>query len=402
MTPCKTLRRWSLCAALALPTLACDPQAEPDALLEVELGELVVDVDVSGTLESVASLSVGPPTIPGVYNYKIAMMAEEGGAVEEGAPILMFDTSDLQRRFEAKTAERDSAATQLKMLQAAAKIEREDERLAIVEAKAAHKKAKLKADVPTELLSSIELDQSRLDLKLARRKVTYLTESARSAGASDQAEIGRWRNKRDRAEQRVTQITSSIESMKVKAVRAGTVIHHTDWRGDKKKVGDSLWRGQTAMQIVSLSEMEGRGEIDEVDVSRVQVSQEVSLRLDAQPDVELRGKIKTIAQTVQRASPDNPLKVAVVQVELGDHPGVKVRPGMRFQGRIETDRETDVLLVPLAALEFTPEGTIAHRWHNGTAEPVVVTLGRRNDTLAIVEEGLDAGDELVPVAEVHR
>ena len=381
---------------------ACQAADVPEELLHVERGALVLDVDVSGTLESVASLSVGPPAISGMWDYTIAMMAEEGKEVAEGDPILMFDTSKLQQQLEGKTAERDTSAAQLLVKRSAAKIAREDEALALAEAKAALNKAKLKADVPPELMSEIELEQFELDVDLAKKKVAHLEATAKAATERDQTDVGRWKSKHDRAEGRVQEIGRSMELMTVPAPRAGTVIHHSDRRGEKMKVGDSAWQGSTIIEIVSLAEMEGRGEIDEVDVSKVALEQAVSLRLDAQSEVELRGTVTEIGRTVQRASRDNPLKVATVRIAIEDNADVKLRPGMRYRGHIETDRVEDVLLVPLAALEYTDEGPVAHVVRNGQVEQVVVTLGRRNDKYTVVLEGLEEGDDVVPIAEVQR
>ncbi|MBL4685245.1 MAG: HlyD family efflux transporter periplasmic adaptor subunit [Nannocystaceae bacterium] len=380
---------------------ACGATGATPDLIAIERGSLVLDVDVSGTLESVESLRVGPPGVAGVWNYKIAMLAEEGKQVDKDAPILGFDTTELNNRLESKQAERDSASTQLQMKQAAARSAREDERLGMVEARAEMRKARLKADIPEALLSTIELDQSKIDLDLAKAKVAFLTKKGESAARRDNFDLGRWRTKRDRAERRVTELQASIGQMTVLAPRAGTVIQRANWQGDKKKVGDSTWRGETILRVVSLDQMEARGEIDEVDVSRVAVGRTVSLRLDAQADLELRGRVKEISRTVKRASPDNPVKVAVLLISLEDNPGVKLRPGMRFRGHVETDREDDVLLVPLEALEHTAQGPVAYRRSGGT-EVVPVELGRRNDTFTVVLSGLEEGDELVPVAEVHR
>ena len=392
-------RRTALAWALLLVGAACRVQPEAPPTVVVERGELVIDVDVSGTLESVTSLNIGPPALPGVWNYKIAMMAPEGEAVAEGDPILMFDTTELQRRLEGKVAERDSAATQLLMKRAAVKVARADEKLALAEAKAELRKAKLKAEVPAELLSTLELDKSELDLTLARDKVAYLESKAESAVKRDQSDLKFYESKRDRAQQRVEEITDAIDKMTVKAPRAGTVVYATNWEGEKKKVGDSAWRQEDILQIVSLAEMEGKGEVDEVDVSRVAKGQAVKLRLDAQTDVELRGTVKTISRTVQRTSPDNPLKVAVLQIELAPDEAVKLRPGMRFRGRIETEREQDVLLVPLEALRHTEEGPVALRRAAGGVQEVAVELGRRNDKLAVVTAGLQEGDEIVALTE---
>jgi len=389
----------ALALALALLGSACRVGPSKETTVTVERGELVIDVDVAGTLESVTSLRVGPPPLAGVWNYKIAMMAEEGTEVAKDAPVVAFDITDLQRRLERKTAERDSAAAQLLMKRSAVDVARADERLALAQARAELGKAKLKADVPAELTSSIELGKAEFELEFARKKVAYLKSKAEWATRADASQVSWWRSKRDRAEARVAEITASIQRMTVKATRGGTVVHKTNWRGEKKKVGDSAWRAETLLNVVSLAQMEGTGEVDEVDVSRVAVGQSVSLRLDAQSDVELRGRVKTISRTVKRASPDNPLKVAVLQVALDENEAIRLRPGMRFRGHIETEREADVLLVPLDALRHTPSGPVAHRRVGDATEVVAVTLGRRNDKFAIVTDGLADGDELVRFLE---
>ncbi|MCA9767904.1 MAG: HlyD family efflux transporter periplasmic adaptor subunit [Gemmatimonadetes bacterium] len=393
------MRLRGLCLALALGLAAlgaCAPgSAGSQRWVSVEQGTLVVDVDVSGTLRSVDSVVVSPPGIPGVWDYKIAMMAPEGEAIEDGAPLIAFDTSELDRRLEEKKSERDSAAKQLETKQAAAKVAEQDARLAMAEAQAELRKATLKAEAPPEITSVVELEKARLDLELAQAKVAYLRRKGESAGRRDQAEIERWRSQRDRAEGRVAEIEAAIGQMMVPAPRAGTVIYETNWRGEKKKVGDGAWRAESVLEVVSLDQMEARGEVDEVDASRVAVGQPVSLRLDAQADVELRGTIRELGRSVQRQSPENPLKVVRLEIALEPAEGTRLRPGMRFRGKVETARVEDALLVPLEAIVATPEGPVAHRRSGDGIEVVPVTLGRRNAEQVEVTGGLAVGDELV-------
>jgi multidrug efflux pump subunit AcrA (membrane-fusion protein) len=306
----------------------------------------------------------------------------------------MFDTTELKQLLDGKVAERDTADTNLKMAMSTAQMNREDEDLAVAEAKAELRKANLKAEAPQDLTAELELEKAKLDLALAREKVTHLLRKGANAKKADQADIKRWKGKRDRARGRVEEITAAIERMAVKASRTGTVIYQTNWQGEKKKVGDRAWRGESLLQLASIEKMEAGGEIDEVDVSRVAVEQPVSLRLDAQPDVELRGTLQEISDAVQRTSPENPLKVARVVVTLDETHDVALRPGMRFRGKIETERIGDVLLVPLEAIETTPDGPVAQRRNGLSVEAVPVELGRRNATHVEIVDGLSEGDEL--------
>lgn len=408
-------RRWlaALLLAASPGVLACSSAAEDAQWVAVERGVLVVDVDVSGTLRAVDSMPIGPPAIPGVWTYKIAMMAPEGEELAQGQPILAFDTSELERRLESKQSERDSAAEQLEMKRSAARVAEQDARLALAEAEAARHKAELKAEAPPDLTAVVELEKARLDLELATAKVAYLRRKGESRRKSEQAELARWRSQRDRAEGRVAEITTAITQLTVLAPRAGTVIYETSWQGEKKKVGDAAWRGEQVLQVASLAQMEAQGEVDEVDASRVAVGQPVSLRLDAQADVELRGSIREISSTVQRQSPDNPLKVVRLEIALDPREGARLRPGMRFRGNVETARIEGALLVPLEAIVVTPEGPVVHRRTalggvgSDGVEPVQVTLGRRNAEQVEVTEGLAEGDEIAaapqaPTPEAKR
>jgi HlyD family secretion protein len=385
-------------AVLAVLLMACSAgEAASGAVPElavVERGELALTVEVSGAVQSVDAVRVGPPSIPELWNYQIQMMAPEGEVVEKGTPVLAFDTSELQRRLDTWTADRDSAATQLELQRAAGKVARQDEALAIAEAQAELRKARLKADAPEGLTAVIELEKARLDLQLAEKKVDYLERKAVSAQKQSASEVSRWRHKHDRSAQRVEELKAAIAQLTVTAPRTGTVIHQTNWRGEKKKVGDNAWRAETVLQIASLDHMEARGEVDEVDIAKVKVGQPVSLRLDAQADLELVGRVRNLGHGVQRASPETPLKVVMVDIELQPNEAAKLRPGMRFRGRIETGRVGDVLLVPLDAIFPTDDGPVAYRERGGVLERVGVTLGARAADRVVVTEGLQEGDEI--------
>ena len=85
--------------------------SRPEGSFLVERGDLVVAVEVTGTLHAVESSALGPPQIRDMWQFKIAMMAEEGKEVTAGQPVLSFDTSELQQRLQIKQADLDTART---------------------------------------------------------------------------------------------------------------------------------------------------------------------------------------------------------------------------------------------------------------------------------------------------
>jgi multidrug efflux pump subunit AcrA (membrane-fusion protein) len=82
----------------------------PDvAWAEATRGDLVLSVEVNGTLQAVNSTPIGPPQVADVFDFKIAMMAPEGKDVTAGTPVLGFDVTELERKLLEKKAESESA-----------------------------------------------------------------------------------------------------------------------------------------------------------------------------------------------------------------------------------------------------------------------------------------------------
>lgn len=385
-----------LVAALAL--LACAAGCGPDVagadLIEIKREVLVIAVEVTGELAAVDSTNVMPPGLPDVWEYKIANLAEEGEEVAAGAPVVGFDASELERELDNMRNEADAALKKLEKRQVDAQLARRDEELRLQEAEAALRKATLKTGAEADRTAAIELRLVEADRKLAEMALERARGRAAQVQRTDASELASLADERAYAAGRVAIIEKNIARMMIVAPRAGTVVYPTGWGGEKKKVGDGVWRMQAVLQIVSLDKMVGRGQIDEVDLARVADGQPVNLRLDALPDVQLHGKVTSIGKNVEAHSKNDPSKVAKVELALdgkGDHP---LRPGMRFRGEVETERHPDLLVIPVGAVFVTPDGPVAYRLDGDQLAPVRLELGRRNRTSVEVVRGLAAGDRV--------
>lgn len=367
----------------------------PSAAQQVEIRrtDLVITVEVTGELEAVDSTDIMPPAIPDVWDYKIAAMADEGAELKGGEPVVAFDVSNLERELDTLRNEVDAAKKTLEKRRVDAALARKDEALKLEEAEAALRKATLKTGTSPEETAAIELALVEADRQLAEMALERARGRAAQVRASDAAELDTLTQQHAYAASRIARLEQNIAKMQIVAPRAGTVVYPTNWRGEKKKVGDPVWRMQSVLQVVSLDKMIGKGLVDEVDLARVVEGQPVSLRLDALPDVQLHGQVKTIAKSVEARSHTDPSRVAKVELslEVGKHP---LRPGMRFRGEIEAARVPGVLVIPAEAVFVTAEGPVAFRVKDGEVEPVRLQLGRRNATSIEVVSGLAAGDRV--------
>ncbi|MBV8761080.1 MAG: HlyD family efflux transporter periplasmic adaptor subunit [Deltaproteobacteria bacterium] len=361
--------------------------------VEVRKDDLVIGVEVIGELEAVDSTDIKPPPIPDMWDFKIAQMAAEGDEVKPGDPVIGFDGSEQMRELENMMNEADAAQKKLDKKRDDAALARRDDELKIAEAEAALRKASLKTGQPDDLVASIQAKETALDEQSAKLALDAAKQHAEAAKRSDDEEIQRLTEKATYAKHRVEELQGNIAKLQVTAPRAGTVVLPQNWQGEKHKVGDSVWRMEDVMSIVGLGKMVGAGQVDEVDIAKIDANQAVTLRLDALPDVQLKGHIESIAKSVNRKSQADPSKVIKLKIAI-DPTKEPLRPGMRFRGQIETAKLPGVVQVPADAVFVTPEGPVAYRETGGKLEKVKLVLGQRNQSAIEVKQGLAPGDRV--------
>lgn len=372
-------------------------RSAPDSV-RVRKDELVLTAEVDGELAAVRTTDIGPPVVREMWEFKIAFMAPESASVKKGQPVVGFDASPLQRQLEEKRSEFDEAAKKIERKEVELLGQRRDLELQLAEAQSRLEKAALKNDVPVELRSRNEVEQTKLELENAQQEQDNLSARIAAITASQQASLRALVSQRDRAKARVSELEEGIESMTVKAPQDGIVIYKTNWRDEKKKIGDTTWFGEKLLLLPDLTEMRADGDIDESDGGFVREGQRVTLRIEALPDRDFGGSVTKIGRAVRRKSGRVPNKVFRVQLVL-DKSDPAMRPSMRFRGEIETERVKGVLLLPREAVFLRPTGPVVwvKRW-NGWRE-ASVTLGRQNKKFVELKQGLAEGD-LVATADM--
>lgn len=349
--------------------------------------DLSITVEATGSLRSVENTTIAPPAIPNVWRFKIASMAEESAKVKKGERILSFDPTEMLQELERKVAERDLAAKEIENRG----LELEDTYLGLdgklAEAGARLRKARMKVDVPQRLEKSLDLEKARLDLIEAESDVASFTEQRRQAEISGKAQLQTLSYRRDRADQRVRELQDGMARMTITAPRDGLVIQVENWRGEKKKIGDTVSRWDNILQIPNLDKMEAATEVDEADAGRVAVGQPVTLRLEAHPEIEYRGEVAQIAPSVRRQSSRSRLKVYHVLIRLQETDTETMRPGMRLRADIEVDLIPDALVIPLEAVIPHSDGPTV--LVDSLQTPV--ELGARSGNLVEVLSGLELG-----------
>lgn len=383
------MKRVLLLALLA----ACSHGTADLQFADVKRDDLVIGVEVTGVLAAVDSTDVKPPPLPGVWNFKIANLANEGDDVKAGDPVISFDPSDQIRELETMKNTSDAAQKKLEKKRVDAALARREDELKVAEAEATLRKASLKAQGTPDLVASVDLKTLKLDEDNAKLVLAGAKNHAAEAKRSDEEELERLTEHAAYAKHRVEELQKNIEAMQVSAPRAGTIVMPSNWRGEKHKVGDNVWKMEDIMQIVGLGAMVGDGVVDEVDIARIAPGQPITLRLDAQPDVQLTGTVQSIAKSVEPKSDVDPSKVVKLKLALAKTT-IPLRPGMRFRGEVESEKRAHVIVVPVETVFVKPDGPVAYRQRGSGLERVKLVLGKRSTTAIEVVKGLEPGDRV--------
>jgi HlyD family secretion protein len=150
-----------------------------------------------------------------------------------------------------------------------------------------------------------------------------------------------------------------------------------------------------ATPIVVLADLEHYyidASIDETDIGSLQVGQDVSITLDAFPDITLAGKVTQIDPL---GSVAQGVVTYGVKIEVTLDEGV-LRPSMTATVDIVVAKKDNALVVPNRAVRRGTAGRYqVEVVQAGKAETRPVTIGLSNETFTEIVEGVSEGEEVV-------
>jgi HlyD family secretion protein len=151
-----------------------------------------------------------------------------------------------------------------------------------------------------------------------------------------------------------------------------------------------------------LTKMQIDTSVDEADIGKIKVRQDVEFTVDAYPDITFKGKVWQI-----RNAPITVQNVVTYDVVINvDNPELKLKPGMTANVSIIVSIKKDVLKIPNAALRFKPaeKGKTAVQqkgsgvWipEQGNPKRVPISIGISDGNYTeFVSGGIKEGQELI-------
>jgi RND family efflux transporter MFP subunit len=198
---------------------------------------------------------------------------------------------------------------------------------------------------------------------------------------------------------KVEHYQSQLAVCLIKAPTAGLVVYAGDRNYSQSQIieGAQVRERQQLLRLPDTSSMKAVLRINESQVPKLRVGQKAMVKIVGvnDPVPATLTKISPLADSGSRWwNPD--LKEYPVELTLDKTPK-DVKPGIGVQAEIYTDRLSDVLAVPLAAIyaDRTNNYVFVRSFDGEDVKPVAVKIGETNETHARIASGLKPGENVL-------
>lgn len=396
----------------------------------VQRGDIEANISATGNCNAVVTVQVGSQVSGNI----VQLFADYNTKVTKNQLVARIDPTPFQARVDQAKATLDAANAGV--VNAQANLKRSDADIANAQANVVNLKANILHaqsavnDAKTKLDRRVDMYKQGIIAKedLDTAQATYdqavaSLEAAQAQVTSAQANVVSLQAQKDVAVTQLASAQAQVKQAKATLQQAQIDLDHTEIRApvDGTVIARNMDVGQTVAASFSaptifqiaqdLTKMQVDANIDESDIGRVMEGQQVAFNVDAYPGTTFHGEVTQI-----RKAPINVQNVitydVVIQVDNSD---LKLLPGMTANVRISTDKLTNVLKIPAAALRFRPPTAAAVPAQakagqgkgratgqqliyildeNGQPKPVRVRLGIGDGNFVSVQGGDSKGGDL--------
>ncbi|NPD47778.1 MULTISPECIES: efflux RND transporter periplasmic adaptor subunit [unclassified Lentimicrobium] len=359
---------------------------------KVDSGEFVISVTTTGELDAKNSTEInGPRNLQSVEIWgeiKIDNIVEEGTIVDSGDYIASLDKTVVLNKLKDVDANLDKLNSQITTLKLDSALTLRAARDNMVNMKYATEEAKLEVDnskfepPATQRRAEISYEKSLRSLDQAAENYSLKMNKEVTSIQEVMIDYNKDQNRKN-------SILAILSEFDIKAPQAGMVIYEKTWRGDKIKTGSMIspWRPIVA-KLPDLTQMLIKTYVNEIDISKVQVGQEVQIGVDAFPEKSLTGIITQVANIGEEMKNSSAhVFEVIIDVEGQDE---DLRPAMTTKNKIITEVLPEAIFIPLECLNT--QDSIQFVYTDGRKQQV--ETAQSNEESIVVTNGLEAGQEV--------
>ncbi len=272
---------------------------------------------------------------------------------------------------------------------------------------------------------NVQNQENQFKRKIELHKVKMISDvvidDARYAVDAAKIELRNSRSRLEQVEAILRQSGERLAKTNIRAPISGTITALDIKVGETAVASQVSIAGSSLMTIANTATMFTEVNVDEADIGKVAVGQEVAIHTAAYPDVAIKGEVMTIPLSPKANAPGQGQGGASqsrnynIKVKLSDTKKLALRPGMTCRAEIFTASSGKSLALPLQAVlsnndenvELAPKkgdkkAKIEVKTENyvflnkdGKAEKRIVTIGVSDDSQQQILTGVVAGDAVI-------
>lgn len=296
----------------------------------------------------------------------VEMLAEEGKAVQAGEVLARLDDSDARRRLAAAKAGLEAARANLPLLNVN--------------------------------LSSAERELGRQrELEKGGVSSAQTLEGAETSRDGLRAQLGAAREQVNVAQANVGLAEQDIDSCTVRAPFAGIIVSKDAQPGEMVSPissGSGFTRTGIAT-IVDMQSLEVEVDVSETYIAKVRTAQPVQVTLDAYPDWQIPGQVRTVIPTADRQKATVKVRISFTQLDPRILPDMGVKVAFLEDTTNSPPTRAPRAMLPESAVRTQDGKLVVFVVHEGRLERRAVQVGNHRAGEVEVLAGVSAGDSVV-------
>lgn len=294
-----------------------------------------IKISAPAELVSLQQISITPPNVRRMWEYKIEYIARENTLVKEGDLLIKFDAQRLRNDMVTRRSDLDAAIKEAEQKKLENEARLEELNLDLAEAKKNMDIAKRKVEITDVSRSEIERKKQQAEFKITtelhKQAIQRVTQHKVAMQINQQVQNA----KISKAQSLVDELTESMEKLQVKAPKEGMVVLIPNGDDDKPAIGDTVFMGSRLISLPALDKIAVKVEFDESYTPDVILGDAVRVTLDAFPEKPFTGTISELGQTYRTKSANNQKMVFDAWVTLQQLDLNIMRPGMKATVELE-------------------------------------------------------------------
>jgi multidrug efflux pump subunit AcrA (membrane-fusion protein) len=380
------------------------------AVTKVKRGDFIIAVRSRGEVRSTRSIVLTAPQVP---DLTIVKLAESGKPVNKGDVVVQFDSAAQEQAYLEQNTTVRTVEDEIVQTKTNQHITDELDGMNLMSSEFDVERAELDAN-KAEVLSEIEGEKNRIDVTVDKGALSQVKTTIGAHKVMQSADLQRMDQRKDKTVRDLDHIQEYLEHMVIRAPIGGVVNILPNFRASGSfgsspppfKEGDKCWTDAPIAEIPDASQMRMELKLEEVDRGKIQLGQELRIRVDAVPDKEFTAHldwISPIAALVYKGlGMSDKLFPAFATLQRLDP---RLQPGMSGTAEIVIERQANALLIPARA-SFVQDGKPAVYVQKGQNFQLrKIEIGKRNDNDIVVLNGLKEGEVIAienPIEAARR